>query len=628
MKITGLLIKNFKTIREMHIKDIDNALILVGKNNTGKTTVLDAIRAVSGQYNITPVDFISKERSIIIGISLTFFEEDYMYLHKNGVASKYKNFDLWKKDFLTKFPSFMEDTLVFRFIVNKIGQQRYDDGFKKNNQLIKQIFPKTYFIDSQRNLQDIEDDLLIFHDSNELGTLKGNRCIFDIAKHCHHCFNCIGLIHQKAPCELSVLETARLMEYKLFHLNLNNFTDKVNKYFYKNGGYSEEVRYLIDFNIDGLFDIQGMSFNKERKTLLPVEKMGKGMKSIYVLSLLEAYIDEENRMSSIIMIEEPEIFLHPQLQKTAAEILFRLSKKNQVIFTTHSPDMLFNFTSKQIRQIILDNYYYSVVREKSDIDGILDDLGYTANDLLNVSFVFIVEGKQDKSRLPLLLEKYYSEISGDDGRLLRVAIITTNSCTNIKTYANLKYMNKVYLKNHFLMIRDGDGKDPEVLARQLCKYYEARNEQDVDKLPKVTRKNVLILKYYSFESYFLNPEIMVRVGVISNVEEFYEILLNKWKEYLYRLLSSRNFIEKTGIQINTVVDLKKNMEAFKTYIRGHNLYDIFYGRYLKEENAILKKYIELAPREDFADILDTINQFIYFENRAIINEERGLDNGQ
>jgi len=177
MKITGLLIKNFKTIREMQIKDIDNALILVGKNNTGKTAVVDAIRALSGQYNITPDDFISKERNIVIDISLAFSEEDYVYFHKNGVASKYKNIDLWKKEFLSKFPSLKNDTLKFRYIVNKTGQQRYDDGFKKNNQLIRQILPKTYFIDSQRNLQDIEDDLLIFHDSNELGTLKGNKCI-------------------------------------------------------------------------------------------------------------------------------------------------------------------------------------------------------------------------------------------------------------------------------------------------------------------------------------------------------------------------------------------------------------------------------------------------------------------
>ena len=90
---------------------------------------------------------------------------------------------------------------------------------------------------------------------------------------------------------------------------------------------------------------------------------------------------------------------------------------------------------------------------------ILDDLGYTAADLMNVDFVFIVEGKQDKSRLPLLLKKYYAEVYDENGQLFRTAILTTNSCTNIKTYANLKYMNQIYLKDRFLMIRDGDGQE-------------------------------------------------------------------------------------------------------------------------------------------------------------------------
>lgn len=40
----------------------------------------------------------------------------------------------------------------------------------------------------------------------------------------------------------------------------------------------------------------------------------------------------------------------------------------------------------------------------------------------------------------------------ENGNLQRIAIITTNSCTNIKTYANLKYMNQIYLKDNFLMI--------------------------------------------------------------------------------------------------------------------------------------------------------------------------------
>lgn len=129
-----------------------------------------------------------------------------------------------------------------------------------------------------------------------------------------------------------------------------------------------------------------------------------------------------------------------------------------MIFSTHSPNLLPNFNSRQIRQIVQDTSGFSAVREKTDISVILEDLGYTANDLMNVDFVFIVEGKQDKSRLPLLLRHYYSEMYNAQGDLSRVAIITTNSCTNIKTYANLKYMNQIYIKDHFLMIRDGDGK--------------------------------------------------------------------------------------------------------------------------------------------------------------------------
>ena len=46
MQFTGIQIKNFKYIKNIRITGIENALILVGKNNTGKTAILDAIRAV------------------------------------------------------------------------------------------------------------------------------------------------------------------------------------------------------------------------------------------------------------------------------------------------------------------------------------------------------------------------------------------------------------------------------------------------------------------------------------------------------------------------------------------------------------------------------------------------------
>ena len=315
------------------------------------------------------------------------------------------------------------------------------------------------------------------------------------------------------------------------------------------------------------------------------------------------------------------IFLHPSLQKVCGTILYRLAAKNQVIFTTHSPNLLPNFSSRQIRQVIHGEDGASNVRQKTDISAILEDLGYTAGDLMNVNFVFIVEGKQDKSRLPLLLGKYYAETVDSQGNLSRVAIITTNSCTNIKTYANLKYMNQIYLRDQFLMVRDGDGKDREALANQLCRYYEERNREDMDKLPEVRQENVLILKYYSFENYFLNPKVMAQLGVVESEESFYEILLEKWKEYLHRLSSGRHLTEILGRELETLEDVKLHMEEIRIYLRGHNLFDIFYGRFRERETELLERYIDLAPREDFQDIFEALERFPYFESRRSLAPE-------
>ena len=56
------------------------------------------------------------------------------------------------------------------------------------------------------------------------------------------------------------------------------------------------------------------------------------------------------------------------------------------------------------------------------------------------------------------------------------------------------------------MIRDSDGKNPKYLKKQLCSYYSKRSSEDVGNLPRVEPKNVLILKYYSFENLFFGSK--------------------------------------------------------------------------------------------------------------------------
>ena len=78
MKITQLSIKNFKSVEELVIRDIEDVLILVGRNNAGKSVMLDAIRAVSGDYAISEADFHHRDGNITIGIQLLITDEDLL----------------------------------------------------------------------------------------------------------------------------------------------------------------------------------------------------------------------------------------------------------------------------------------------------------------------------------------------------------------------------------------------------------------------------------------------------------------------------------------------------------------------------------------------------------------------
>lgn len=615
MRFTELHIYNFKSIREIHLTEIENALILVGQNSSGKTCILDAVRAVAGCYEITEADFNEQRQKIEIDAELLLTEENLRAFHQQRMVSSYRRYEKWLADFQSKVPSFENGRLRFSFQASPDGRIRYGDGLHKNNRYLSQLLPAVFYLDSQRDIRQMQEKILMFQEDELLKRMRTGCCMFDVGKVCNHCFSCVGLIYQKTPEELNAFEAEKLLEYKLYQMNLDGFSSRVNRILAGNGGAKEEIRYELCCHTGEMFQVKAMVKNRHRTEEMPVEQMGKGMRSIYILSLLEACMEQEGRIPGLIVVEDPEIFLHPRLQKITSEILFRLSAKSQVIFSTHSPNLLFHFNRRQIRQVVLDHEDYSVIREKTDLSAILDDLGYSANDLMNVSFVFFVEGKQDKSRLPLLLEKYYSEVCDEQGNLSRVAIITTNSCTNIKTYANLKYMKQVYIQDQFLMIRDGDGKDPEELASSLCRYYDERQREDPDHLPRVRPRNVLILKYYSFENYFLNPELMTRIGVLEQPEDFYRILWEKWKEYLYRLSSGRHLTEVLGREFTGPEDMKAHMEEIRTYLRGHNLFDIFYGKFKSREQELLRRYVELAPREEFQDILDGIDRFIYFYNR-------------
>ena len=202
MKITSLRIQNFKSIHDMSIPDIEDALILVGQNNTGKTTVLDAIRAVGGEYRIEPEDFGEAGAKIKIRVTLSFTEEDLDLLRRRGMVSQYRKKEAWLRDFCEKLPSFTDGALTFTMTANRDGRIRYLDGVNKNNPYIQEVFPKIYHVDTERRVEQLQSDLLLLQEDEILKRMRSGCCMFNQARECSYCFSCIGLIEQKSPAEL------------------------------------------------------------------------------------------------------------------------------------------------------------------------------------------------------------------------------------------------------------------------------------------------------------------------------------------------------------------------------------------------------------------------------------------
>ena len=188
MRLTYLHIHNFKSIRSMEIRDIDRALIFVGKNNTGKTSILDAVCAVCGCYEIQARDFNENRQAIRIDACFSIEEEDLHLFHHMGIVSQYRRYDVWRRVFSERLPSFKDGELSFTLHVNQDGKVRYEDLYRKNNPYIHMVMPRIYRINAERELNQLQNDLLMFQEDEELRRLRSGSCIFERAKKCNHCF--------------------------------------------------------------------------------------------------------------------------------------------------------------------------------------------------------------------------------------------------------------------------------------------------------------------------------------------------------------------------------------------------------------------------------------------------------
>ncbi len=113
----------------------------------------------------------------------------------------------------------------------------------------------------------------------------------------------------------------------------------------------------------------------------------------------------------VIVLEEPENHLHPETIKKLLGFITRPEDKNQYFIATHS-NALLDFSPEVKVFRVEHNGEFSMVSPVDNYDKAfwtLFDMGYTPSDILQSNFVIWVEGPSDRIYIKRWLELFYEE---------------------------------------------------------------------------------------------------------------------------------------------------------------------------------------------------------------------------
>ena len=233
-----------------------------------------------------------------------------------------------------------------------------------------------------------------------------------------------------------------------------------------------------------------------------INRMGAGsqraiqMALVRYLSEIKKHHNNHYLSRTMLLIDSPELFLHPQAVELVRVALKNLSNEGyQIVFATHSAQMV---TSEDVSTSLLirknkergtfmrkriEDAVHQVVQDAPSQLQMLFSLS-NSNELLFADYVLLTEGKTEWRVLPALFER----ITGKSFALIKCALVRQGGVSNtrksmqvlnamdmpVRAIVDLDYAFTTATRDGFLEANDPDVKYCRNLFRELAFHHHLR----------------------------------------------------------------------------------------------------------------------------------------------------------
>ena len=401
MYISKLIIKNYKSIKDETFIFNKGINVLVGKNNAGKSNIVSALNEVLGdKYNTTSYEdkiFYSNgqdelERKFKIVAEIDEINDlDYSLLENikksTGFIDISNYFNEDDKDFDNEWLLKDDDELkekypdLFNFRGTNLLVWKKKEDLKEILDNTKKIWIYKYYNkDEDTNLYNI-----IIKEELRKSPLFPNEKVDKYYRMLYINPNIKATLMTSLliPAFRSTESTLKITKWTWYgkllrrkwedscnpehQVAIQNASDELKETIGKvYGDLKNDINMqlgktltLMDVKIDiNMLESKSEDYYKNIRLSVndgietPLENKGSGLQSLIMIELFKFYCKIFNQ-SSLLILEEPELFLHPHAKRMLSDILndFIKDKKNQIIITTHSEEFIHNIDIENINVI-------------------------------------------------------------------------------------------------------------------------------------------------------------------------------------------------------------------------------------------------------------------------------------